>query len=237
MKIFLIMIIIIFITSCTITDNNQDWHQILGTTYGWEIKNNGLEVLLDARVGDLKIRHVKTVDNDCASGYIHHIEMSGAIGPDSTVAMEKIMQTLPDCLNQKGEIIKTVSIYMNSGGGLLKDGYAMGKLFRKYAASNTVVTGGQQCSSSCAIAFLGGRYRSMSYDSQLLFHAPYLNISDKSIDCSDRGQVRELKEYYAFALNQQDGDFLHRRTMDYCSVSSGWILNADGAKLFGVTNL
>jgi len=227
---------IFFLTSCASTDYTETWHQVLGTTYGWNVKTTGLEVLLDARVGDLKIRHVKMIDTDCASGYVHHIEMSGAIGPDSTVAMGKLLEILPDCLNQNGEILKTFSVYMNSGGGLLRDGYEMGKLFRNYAATRTVISGGQQCSSSCAIAFLGGRYRSMEHDSEILFHAPYLNISDRSIDCSDRGQVGELKEYYAFALNQKDGDFLHQRTMDYCSVSSGWILNADGTKLFGITN-
>ena len=108
----------------------------------------------------------------------------------------------------------------------------MGKLFKKYEI-NTYVTGGQQCSSSCAIAFLGGVFRTMKDDAELLFHAPYVS-SGIAIDCSDYGQVDELKKYYQANLGYKDGEYLLERTMDYCSNSSGWTLNADGAKLFGI---
>ena len=62
----------------------------------------------------------------------------------------------------------------------------------------TQITGGGVCASSCAIAFLGGVYRGMSGDAKLMFHAPYTRTGVRaafggvSIDCSDRGQVKDL---------------------------------------------
>ena len=90
------------------------------------------------------------------------------------------------------------------------------------------------CASSCAIAFLGGKFRTMGFDAELLFHAPYIS-SGIAIDCYDYGQVDELKKYYQANLGYKDGEYLLDRTMSYCSNSSGWTLNADGAKLFGIT--
>lgn len=68
----------------------------------------------------------------------------------------------------------------------------------------------------------------------LIDHAPYLT-NGVAIDCQDNGQVSGLKMYYQTKLGKKNGDFLFERTMNYCSVSSGWTLNADGAKLFGIT--
>jgi hypothetical protein len=74
----------------------------------------------------------------------------------------------------------------------------------------------------------------MAFDAELLFHAPYLS-NGIAIDCADYGQVDELKKYYQANLGNSDGEYLLDRTMSYCSNSSGWSLNADGAKLFGIT--
>ena len=234
LKSIIALICFLFLTSCVSSYGPR--HEILGTNYGWDINTTGLKVLLDARVGDLNIRHVSMRQPVCSSGYLHHIEMTGSIGPDSTQAMKRLLERIPDCINQNGQVVGSLTIYMNSGGGLLEDGFEMGRLFRSVSNSRTVITGGQKCSSSCAIAFLGGNTRVMSYNSEILFHAPYMNLRGRSIDCSDKGQVGELKNYFAFVLNKKDGEFLHKRTMDYCSVSTGWILNADGARLFGLTS-
>ena len=86
----------------------------------------------------------------------------------------------------------------------MSDGYALGNLFRDYSIQ-TIVTGGQQCASSCAIAFLGGEFRNMYHDAQPLFHAPYLT-NGIAIDCSDRGQVAGLENYYKSSLGEKDGN-------------------------------
>ncbi len=207
-------------------------HNILGTTYGWNDGASEYSILLDAKINKLRIRHVRRTspESPCDSGYRDHLEIEGAIGPDSTVAVERLLPELHKCTYPGG--VYSNIVYLSSGGGLLEDGYAMGRLFKRYQM-NTTITGGQQCASSCAIAFLGGKYKTMRHDAELLFHAPYVS-KGVAIDCSDHGQVDELKKYYQASLGHKDGEYLLERTMDYCSNSSGWTLNADGAKLFGI---
>jgi len=206
-------------------------HEILGTNYGWDAE--GVQVLLDARVGQLRIRHVRLANDVCVSGIQDHLEIQGAIGPDATEAVDRLLPQLHRCVDSEGTR-RANHVFLSSGGGMLSDGYQMGNLFRKYQVA-TIITGGQQCASSCAIAFLGGSYRSMEHDALLLFHAPYVQ-NGVAIDCSDRGQIDELREYYINKLGPTDGQYLYERTMSYCSATSGWTLNAGGAKLFNITN-
>lgn len=173
----------------------------------------------------------------CVSGYMEHLEIDGQIGPDSTEALSRLLPKLPKCIDGDGTWLAN-RVYLSSRGGLLSDGFALGRLFRKYQME-TVITYGQECSSSCAIAFLGGIYRSMRDDAKLMFHAPYTTNQywDRvAIDCSDYGQVSDLADYYKFALGAEAGNYLKDRTMSYCSRSDGWTLNADGAQLLGLLN-
>ena len=233
---FATRLLIAFFCSLFLYGCSTPHYQILGTTYGYSNPQKlELTVLLDARVGNLRVRHVRRKHSQCNSGYIEHLELDGAIGPDSTAAMEKLLNRVARCQTDSAGNWLSTTVYLNSGGGLLRDGFRLGKLFREHQV-HTIITGGQRCSSSCAIAFLGGYWRQMAADAQLLFHAPYVHLDQRSIDCSDSGQVGELKKYYVSVLNQSDGEFLHQRTMDYCSVSSGWSLNRDAADLFNITN-
>ena len=231
------LIIIFFAILLSSCSDEIPRHEILGTTYGFDDATGEYNILLDAKIDKLRIRHVRRTSPEsyCVSGFSDHLEIEGTIGPDSTAAVERLLPKLHKCMDKNSSdgdwFVNTV--YLSSGGGLLADGYAMGRLFKKYEIK-TSITGGQQCSSSCAIAFLGGVYRSMYYDAELLFHAPYLS-NGIAIDCADYGQVDELKKYYRANLGSKDGEYLLDRTMSYCSNSSGWTLNADGAKLFGIT--
>lgn len=205
-------------------------HNILGSSgYGY---NQQSEILSNIIVDGLHIRHVRLLnDKDCVSGYSEHLELVGPIGPDSTTVLERILPRLHKCYNEAGKRVVN-SIFMSSGGGYLSDGFKLGRLLRKYSTS-TRVTGGQSCASSCAIAFLGGDFRSLNGDATLLFHSPYIN-NYFNIDCSDTGQVGELKKYYIEMLGQENGTFLLDRTMRYCSASDGWTINADAAEIFGL---
>jgi hypothetical protein len=206
-------------------------HVILGSEsgHGWAGKKT--EIILDAKIDKLKVRHVRMRAPRCASGHTDHIEIAGLIGPDSTASLERLLPKLDDCILANGA--KEVNnVYLSSGGGLLSDGSELGRLFRKYKVT-TVITGGQKCASSCAVAFLGGKYRTMAFDAELLFHAPYLN-KGVAIDCSDRGQVAGLLKYYKQMLGDKEGSYLLERTMGYCSATEGWTLNSGGAKLFDI---
>lgn len=68
------------------------------------------------------------------------------------------------------------AIYLASPGGSLYEGMRLGRYFTRNGVQ-TVVEGGQYCTSACALAFLGGRdrngrvWRSSSDNSRLGFHA------------------------------------------------------------------
>ena len=74
----------------------------------------------------------------------------------------------------------------------------------------------------------------MEYDAKLLFHAPY-TYNGIAINCEDTGQVADLRNYYINALGNEEGEFLLKRTLSYCDIKTGWTLNSDAAKLFGIT--
>jgi hypothetical protein len=205
-------------------------HEILGTEYGFS--GNTTQILLDASIDKLRIRHVRRTEKKCVSGYHEHLEIEGEIGPESTEVIARLLPKLATCKKSIGGRFAN-SVYLSSGGGYLSDGYKLGNLFKRYEIE-TIVTGSQICASSCAIAFLGGTHRTLQHDAQLLFHAPYTKRGI-GIDCSDRGQVEDLRKYYVNTLGQKDGSFLLDRTLSYCSSSTGWSINADGAKLFGIT--
>lgn len=206
-------------------------HAILGTGYGWDASR--VTVISDVIVSDLRVRHVRLQNADCVSGYSEHLELSGPIGPDSSEVMDRLIQRLHKCQSKSRSIPVATAVYLNSGGGLLKDGYKLGEIFRKNAVQ-TIITGGQTCASACSVAFLGGTFRTMEHNGLLVFHSPYL-VSGIGIDCADRGQVDVLKNYFVGKLGPRNGEYLHQRTMSYCSRSEGWTLNADAAKLFGIT--
>jgi len=206
-------------------------HEILGTTYGWDA--SGVNVLGDVQISGLRVRHVRMSNSGCVSGYKDHLELHGPIGPDSTAVLERMLLKLDKCFDKDGTwIVNTV--FLSSGGGILADGYNMGNLFRKYQV-HTIVTGGQTCASSCAVAFLGGKFRTMAYDAKLIFHSPYYTTGI-GINCMDKRNVSDLHTYFASVLDPSDAKFLLDRTLSYCSVRSGWTLNRDAAKLFNVVN-
>ena len=191
------------------------------------------KIIRDILVDGLRIRQVRLKSETCSSGFQDSLEIDGNISEDSTATMQLILPKLAECRDKDGRRVVNI-VYMNSNGGYLADGFKLGRLFRKHA-TQTRVTGGQTCSSACAIAFLGGDFRSMADTGKLIYHAPYtLGRLGISVDCRDRGQVSDLREYYIEMLDKKTGDFLLDRTMRYCSSSEGWTINSDAAELFGI---
>lgn len=227
-----IFVAAILLSGCAATG---PFHSVLGSDSGWSGAN--VTVHLDASVSGLRIRHVSKPCSDPknSSGRWDHLELDGFIGPDSTKAVELLLPKMQYCVNRKGYQVTSPTVYLNSAGGLLVDGFEMGRLFREHQVF-AILTQGQVCASACATAFTGAFVRVMEFDSQLMFHAPYLQITSRSIDCSDRGQVGDLRDYFVEMLNEAEGAFLHERTMDYCSQTDGWVLNSDAANLFGLAN-
>jgi len=96
---------------------------------------------------------------------------------------------------------KTKIISMSSPGGLLDEGYEVGRLLSNYRVS-VWVPRDQACISACALAFIGGDNYMVS--GLLAFHAPWLPAYDggmKIMDIYSQGQNTGAVQSYWFALN------------------------------------
>lgn len=222
---------LVFLAPLLLTACSTPRHQILGSTYGWDAEK--VKVMSDIEINALRVRLVRIANDRCRSGFMEHVELSGPIGPDSSEVVARVLEKITRCNNRSDNNWVVPVVYLNSNGGLLKDGYQLAQTFRRFSVQ-TVITGQQFCASSCAIAFLGGKYRTMSGDARLAFHSPYWK-NGASISCPSREEAKDLSDYYASFLEAKNSQFLFDRTMAFCSQQNGWTINADAAKLFGIT--
>ena len=190
-------------------------------------------------IDKLKIRITRDYNYQCLDEKkLVAINLEGEIGPDSSFAMEKILGRETSCQTVDGDNDFLVSL--SSGGGLLEHGYKLGEIFRKFGVS-TMVLPGDECASSCAIAFLGGKRRGVGYSGKLLFHSPYykgLNSKGESVMAcaADQETLDKLLWYYESMIGKKEGQTLLERTMSYCSSSDGWVLTGNAAaELYGIT--
>ena len=221
----LLILASIFLCAC-----GSPTHVILGSTQGFGSEE--VEVVKDIKINSLQVRQIRVKNDQCRGGFHDHLELSGPIGPDASEVIARVLESMPRCNKiSQGWYVSTV--YLNSSGGLLEHGYQLGKTFRKFSVRTSVLEG-QTCASSCAIAFLGGKFRDMQgRGGQLVFHSPYWK-SGASISCPSKEEAKDLNAYYNNFLSTKDSQFLFGRTMSFCSQSAGWSINADAAKLFGL---
>ena len=230
-KLFICKIFLILLLASPV---HSQQHKILGTN---SIFTTGkYKIISNIEVSDLRVRHVRKTNSTLCSKKSQehdHIEMSGPINPDTPYIIERLLNKIESsnpCRSKSNGKVFAIKVYLNSGGGYMEDGYKLGEVLRKNDA-HTIIAHNGECYSSCAAAFLGGRYRTMGKESKLMFHAPYLT-SGYDISCLKNSG--KLKDYFKRMLNDEDGNFLYERTMSYCSRSSGWSLNVDAAELFGL---
>ena len=200
-------------------------------------------IISEIKINDLVVIHMSTVPlwdgkNVCGSPdqAFEYISLRGKISPDSTYVVKKLIEQIKNSPTQcslNGEY--RLLVILNSGGGYLADGFDLGELLRKNNAT-TMVKSNSRCSSSCATAFLGGGARFIEPDAELLFHAPYIERKglNKEIICDSSHD--KLLKYMQKMINKEDGEFLYKRTMSFCSSSDGWVINDDAAKLLKIAN-
>ena len=198
----------------------------------WEIKTFNIDRLL---VTSQSLRK-----NDCFFGGRHIFTLEGEIGSDSSFAMKKLLSSYVSCRDATLSVIAPIEVSLQSGGGFLKDGYDLGRVFRD-AGVTTVIKDDTLCASSCAIAFLGGKKRMVEDSASILLHAPYSvkinSKGEKALAC-DESKIgrRALREYYVSMTDLEHGDRLFDRTMKYCSADDGWrVTGSDAAKLYGIS--
>ncbi|MDC0565129.1 hypothetical protein OAO56_02500 [Amylibacter sp.] len=230
-KLFIIKVVITLLLASPV---HSQKHTILGTNSEFSIGK--YKIISDIEVSDLRVRHVRHTNSTLCAGKSQgrdHIEMSGPINPDTPYIIERLLNKIVSsnpCLEKSSGLRYSITVYLNSGGGYMEDGYKLGEVLRE-KGTKTIIAYNGECYSSCAAAFLGGNFRSMGKESKLMFHAPYLT-SGYDISCLKNS--KKLKAYFKRMLNDEDGNFLYERTMSYCSRSSGWSLNVDAAELFGL---
>lgn len=214
----------------------------LADLYLYDHSDKSERPILDVKINNLSMKQyaetskfyrLKDLVEECDKNY--YLSLKGPIDQDATAVIERLIKKTPRCYYSHSKKQVPLLLYMESGGGYLKDGFAIGKILRDNNIL-AIVPNGSNCSSSCATAFLGASKRKMQSKAELLFHAPYLTkqsaYGKRYIECqSDNDQ---LKTFYQKMLGAEDGKFLYDRTMYYCSSNSGWSINKDAAKLFGI---
>ena len=228
--------ILVLLSGCTSSGSSakSDFHTILGSAdWGYAIAEVGLKVHRDIRAGELRIRQISMEVSACKSNRGNFLELQGRIGPDSTEIVRRVFADLTPCIDRESGLEHSTLVFLDSSGGLMTDGIALGRMFRQEGVQ-AAITKGQTCASACALAFLGGIDRVMHKDdARLVFHAPYVQTLG-GIDCSDRGQVEIIKQYFTEMLGPVNGEYVFDRNQAYCSDSEGWELNLDAAKVFGI---
>ncbi|UZP74959.1 hypothetical protein E0F26_09525 [Candidatus Paraluminiphilus aquimaris] len=187
----------------------------------------------------LRITTISKEDLRCASGANQTLILEGQIGPDSSFAMNRLLEEMESCRDAEGTLVKQIEAQLSSGGGFLRDGYELGRTFKKYNV-RAVIKDEKVCASSCAVAFLGGANRSIEDKGKIMFHAPYFSGKNEygrqDIDC-DVGEeaLAELNDYYISMTDKETGDRLFERTMWYCSADDGWVVTGGAAaELYGI---
>ena len=215
----------------TVLESYKIKPKILGSTHYWTDFHS---IIKDVKVNNLHVRKVKIYDEKCVGGFSHVLEINGIINEDTTFIIKKLLDNIKRCVDSKGTTYAG-RVYINSGGGLLNEGYKLGKIFKKHSVQATI-TNGQVCMSSCVTAFLGAKFRKMNGDATLLVHSPYRYKRYYNIECKTKAAAKDLKNYYVTMLGYKSGELLFDRTMRYCGESNGWVLNKDAAEIFGLLN-
>jgi ATP-dependent protease ClpP protease subunit len=190
-------------------------------------------------IDGLVITTIEDTSSSCAKGGVYTIEVVGDVGPDSSFALGELLKRSGHCLNDSGEVLQRTTVVLSSMGGLLKDGYEMGRSIRLHEVA-TKIAGDSICASSCAVAFLGGTQRLMDPEAYIMFHSPYLTAVNSAGQLEANCDVPEellddLLSYYKEITDEETGDRLFDRTLSYCSSKDGWLIKGENAaKLFGI---
>ena len=231
MRINIIILLSLFFISCSsssykptvLGSSNMEWVNYVSTEK-------------DILINDLRIKLILMKSDTCQKGKLYVIELDGEINSEATYVIDSLLKELDlkKCINSEGTHLVT-TIALNSAGGYVESGIKLGKIFRKYSVQ-TLLAEGQECSSSCAYAFVGGKYRSMSNNTELMFHSPYYTTDFQNIYCTTKQSGNELNNYFISMLGDKFGNTLFTKTMNYCSLSDGWSVNKDAAEIYGLTN-
>lgn len=133
------------------------------------------------------------------SAEINAIQLKGRIDDGDTFDLQVYLSSLPNK--------PTVVVYLNSGGGNLREGMRLGRFFFQNKIETAVETK-TACASACALAFLGGRdgvtgkpRRTKASNSGVGFHAFSRDFDkDKSYTADDMKTVVQRTQADVFLV-------------------------------------
>ncbi len=172
----------------------------------------------------------------CPDGYYDDIVLRGEIGPESSYAIEKLLSQVRRCTFVKNgrTLTNRTLVFLESNGGLLSDGFRMGRMFRRHGVVVSVKSG-RTCASSCAVAFLGANERHLSGTATLLFHAPYY-ARGLAIQCATKAGAEDMRRYFIEMLDKPVGQRLFDLAMMYCGSNEAWEMNSVKGFEYGILN-
>jgi hypothetical protein len=102
-----------------------------------------------------------------------HVEISGVIDASSPRVLARALEVaLKKTTSSTLSGDPIIDVYLDSPGGSVSAGIAMGKLLRQYAAV-AWVNKGAMCASSCVFVLAGGVQRNLVNNGQIIIHRPY----------------------------------------------------------------
>ena len=120
--------------------------------------------------------------------------IDGNLAGGETVELQRQVAKLPANL--------PVSVLLNSPGGSVSEGFQLGEFFYKAGISTFVLGYGHQCSSACALAFLGGRDAKTGRPSRVLmaggklgfhqFHLTFLRSDEAKNRTFNKADVEQV---------------------------------------------
>jgi len=118
------------------------------------------------------------------SATVNAVEVKGNIETGDAVALQAYIAKLPHK--------KVTVVYLNSPGGSLEEGMALGRLFHRAQIRTAVIGKDVVCRSACSTAFLGGRdsetaepWRAKGSTARLGFHSFEIDWEDKEYTAQD----------------------------------------------------
>ena len=205
-------------------------HPIMGSDFGFPNYKLTLQTETERAAFHVKLFTLKF--DECASGNIDYVEFDGAVNKDAVEAFQTILLEAQGCKTRKGRTLYPF-VYLNSSSGDLREGYALGDLFRKYNIE-TLVTQGQICKGACAMAFLGGKLRKIQNTGLVIFASN--KTKGIGIDCERASEQVLVRAYLQKMLDTSVADRLYFNLLNYCAQPEGWALGADVSSVWGVTN-
>ena len=206
-------------------------HGILASNAGY-ITSDFVEIVSEETVDGLTVRRVRASCDEDPTSYDEWLELDGYYGNQGAELLAQLLPDLSNC-SEGDDSHDHIGVTLNGQGGAVIDGAVIGRLLRQHRVE-TVITWGQSCRASCAGAFLGAESRLMYGDASLLFNTPFEARFEKSIDCTNKNQWDELRNYTSEMLEQVVASALLNDISGECENSAGRTFDQATASSLGL---